>query len=224
MINSPRSIQACKELGIIPSELYKLSMEEYKNKFGIPINTDQKMLKLRYDGYERFRKESISLVVKRREVIISKEKERKIKEKNFKKSKTDNNYVFKSLDKIKEGEKKTFENIKIQQRKNIKSMIKSQIKEELYKKKEQKKEWIQQKREEQLKKEREENKINSKKSEIEAIERRKKIEEKNKEREELVRLRLDRQKKIEDELKKKKQKKQENDQKKLTEEYEKFQK
>ena len=119
MINSPRSIQACKELGIIPNELYKLSIEEYKNKFKIPINTEQKLLKLRYDGYERFRKESISLVVKRREIIITKENERKRKEQNFKKSKTDNNFVLKSLDKIKEGEKKAIENIKIQQRKNI---------------------------------------------------------------------------------------------------------
>ena len=130
MINSPRSIQACKELGIIPSELYKISIEEYKNKFKIPINTEQKLLKLRYDGYERFRKESISLVVKRREIIITKENERKRKERNFKKSNTDNNYTLKSLDKIKEGEKKAIENMKIQQRKNIKNLLKTQIKEE----------------------------------------------------------------------------------------------
>ena len=162
MINSPRTIKACQELSIIPSELYKISLEEYKSTYKLPITMDQKILKLRYDGYEKFRKESISLVVKRREIIITKENERKRKEKNFKKSKTDNNYVFKSLDKIKEGEKKTFENIKIQQRKNIKSMIKSQIKEELYKKKEQKKEWIQQKREEKQKKEKLENEINNK--------------------------------------------------------------
>ena len=35
MINSPRSLRACKELGIIPSELYKISIEEYKNIFNI---------------------------------------------------------------------------------------------------------------------------------------------------------------------------------------------
>jgi len=198
MINSPRSLQACKELGIIPSELYKLSIDEYKDKFKI-INTDQKMLKLRYDGYERFRKESISLVAKRREIIIAKENDKKRNEKNFKKSKTDNNFVLKSVDKIKEGEKKAIENIKIQQRKNIKDMLKSQIREELYKKKEQKKEWILQKREEQLKKDKKENEINSKKSEIEANERRKKIEEKNQEREKQMKKRLDRQRKLEEE-------------------------
>ena len=132
-------------------------MEEYKSTYKLPVTLDQKILKLRYDGYEKFRKETITLVQKRREVIIANENQEKKREKNFKKSKTDSVYIFKSLDKIKVGEKKSIEKFKNQQRKNIKSMLKLQIEEELLKKREQKKEWFQQKREEQLKKEKLEN-------------------------------------------------------------------
>ena len=117
MINSPRTIKACQELGIIPSELYKISLEEYKSTYKLPITMDQKILKLRYDGYEKFRKESITLVQKRREVIIANEYQEKKKEKNFKKSKTDNIYVYKNLDKIKHGEKRLLKNSKINREK-----------------------------------------------------------------------------------------------------------
>ena len=119
---------------------------------------DQKIIKMRYDGYEKFRKESITLVQKRREVIIANENNGKKKPKNIKKSKTNNVYIYKSLDNIKNGEKKAIEKFKSQQRKNIKSMLKSQIEEELLKKRELKKEWIQQKREEKQKKDKLENK------------------------------------------------------------------
>jgi hypothetical protein len=73
MINSPRSLKACKELGILPKELYKISIEEYRSQNPTSITLDQKMLQFRYDGYEKFRKDSISLVRKRREILISKE-------------------------------------------------------------------------------------------------------------------------------------------------------
>jgi hypothetical protein len=152
MINSPRTIKACQELGIIPSELYKISLEEYKSTYKLPLTMDQKIIKMRYDGYEKFRKESITLVQKRREVIIANENNGKKKPKNIKKSKTNIVYIYKSLDNIKNGEKKAIEKFKSQQRKNIKSMLKSQIEEELLKKRELKKEWIQKKREEKQKK------------------------------------------------------------------------
>ena len=200
MINSPRTIKACQELGIIPSELYKISLEEYKSTYKLPLTMDQKIIKMRYDGYEKFRKESITLVQKRREVIIANENNGKKKPKNIKKSKTNIVYIYKSLDNIKNGEKKAIEKFKSQQRKNIKSMLKSQIEEELLKKRELKKEWIQQKREEKQKKDKLENEINNKKAEEEVIERKKKIEEKYQEKEELIIQRLNRQKKMEEQL------------------------
>ena len=68
MINSPRSLKACKELGIIPTELYQISIDEYRSQNPSSFTLDDKMIQFRYDGYEKFRKDSIELVKKRREV------------------------------------------------------------------------------------------------------------------------------------------------------------
>ena len=158
MINSPRSLKACKELGILPAELYKISIEEFRNQNPSTITIDEKILKFRYEGYEKFRKDSIELVKKRREVLINKEKNGR------KAERAETNFVIRSLEKIKEGERKAMENLKNQQKKNIKNIIEEQINREILKKAEKKKEWRQQKREEKLMKERKENEENKKKS------------------------------------------------------------
>ena len=104
MINSPRSLKACKELGILPTELYKISIEEYKSQNPTSFTLEPKMLQFRYEGYEKFRKDSISLVKKRREILIKKENESYT---STKRMKTDNNFLLRSLEKMKEGEKKS---------------------------------------------------------------------------------------------------------------------
>ena len=183
MINSPRSLRACKELGILPTELYKLSIDEYKKKDKAYFTLDQKLLNVRYDGYEKFRNDSIALVKKRREILILREKEKEVKEKDrdklSKKSKSEISFLAKSLEKMKYGEKKAMDNLKNQQRKNIKSIIEDQINHEMLQKMDQKKEWKQQKREEQLLKDKKENEINKKKAEDDLNERIRKIKEKN---------------------------------------------
>ena len=146
MINSPRSLKACQQLGILPIELYQISIEEFKNRNKTSLSIDQKMLKYRYDGFEKFRNESITQARKRREAII--DNENKTKEKT-RKSKSENSFIMRSLEKMKEGEKKAMEHLKNQQRKNIKSIIEDQINHELLKKMEKKNERKQQKREEQ---------------------------------------------------------------------------
>ena len=44
MINSPRSLEACKRRGVEPSELYQLSEEEFRKKYPEVINFTQKIL------------------------------------------------------------------------------------------------------------------------------------------------------------------------------------
>ena len=121
MINSPRSLKACRELGIIPIELYKISIEEFKIQNPSSLPLDQKMLQFRYEGYEKFRKDSINLVKKRREIIINKENENE--DNKNRTVRTMNSFVARSLEKLKEREKKALENLKNQQKKNIKNII-----------------------------------------------------------------------------------------------------
>ena len=104
MINSPRSLKACRELGIIPIELYQISIEEYKKQNPSSFTLDQKMLQFRYEGYEKFRKDTINLVKKRREILINKENE--IEDNKNRTATTMNNFVVISLEKLKEREKK----------------------------------------------------------------------------------------------------------------------
>ena len=163
MINSPRSLRACKELGILPSELYKISIEEYRNQNPASFTLDQKVLTFRYEGYEKFRKDSIALVKRRREILINKENDDNHTT-TSRRIKTENNYVLRSMEKMKEGERKAMENLKNLQKKNIKNIIEQQINREILKKVEKKKEWKQQKREELLMKEKKEVEMIKKKS------------------------------------------------------------
>ena len=201
MINSPRSLKACKELGILPIELYKISIEEYRSQNPNSITLEPKMLQFRYEGYEKFRKDSITLVKKRREILIKKENESYTSTTRLK---TYNNFLTRSLEKMKEGERKAMQNLKNQQKKNIKNIIEDQINKEILKKIELKKEWKQQKREEKLMKVKKENEMIKKKAEDEMNERKKKIEEENQKKEELFRQKIKDQYKLDEEIKKKK--------------------
>ena len=110
MINNPRSIKACKQLGIIPSELYQISLEEYKKQNPDSFNLKPKILQFRYDGHEKLRLDSIALVKKRREEMINNNKNTNAKSKN-------NNEYDKNLEKVKEIEKRAMSNLNNQQKK-----------------------------------------------------------------------------------------------------------
>ena len=212
MINSPRSLKACKELGILPIELYKLSLDEYKNKNKTSFTLEQKMLKMRYDGYDRFRKDSIILVKKRREALIDKEKNKV--ERNVKKSKSDNTYIAESLKKMKEEERKELENLKNQQKHNIINLLETRINEDILKRVEKKNEWRHQKKEEYFKKIKKENEENSEKKKIIDLQNRKEKED--------FRLKLKEKYEQDEEMKKKKQLDYDINQRKYLEENEKF--
>ena len=214
LINSPRSLRACQELGILPEELYKLSLDEYKNKNKTSFTLDQKMLKMRYDGYDRFRKDSIILVKKRREVLIDNEKNKV--ERNVKKSKSDNSYIADSFKKMKEEERKELENLKNQHKHNIINLLETRVNEDILKMVEKKNEWRQHKKDEYYKKIKKENEENSEKKKV--------VEIQNKKEKEDFRLKIKEKYEQDEEMKKKKQLDYDLNQKKYLEENEKFMK
>ena len=62
ILNSPRSLLACKKLGINPSELYYISLEDYKNKNSENKNLPKDILDMKYEEFENFRNKSIEQV------------------------------------------------------------------------------------------------------------------------------------------------------------------
>ena len=124
MINSPRSLRACKELGILPKELYYISLEEYKASNPSSISLIPKALQMRYDGLEKIRKDSINLVKKRRQIIISKEN---VDNYNIKRTKTEGAFGVNSIEKMKEGEKKAIKDLINREKKKIKNIIEEKI-------------------------------------------------------------------------------------------------
>ena len=82
-MNSPRSLEACRQLGIIPRELYFQDFETYSR-----LNPEVKALpkeiqKIRFDNIDSYRKETIQMVIEQREKIININKNR---EKNIDKN------------------------------------------------------------------------------------------------------------------------------------------
>ena len=59
MINSPRSLEACKRIGVDPIELYQLSHDEFKKKYPEIVDLNEKIFKYRYDAEEKIRKETV---------------------------------------------------------------------------------------------------------------------------------------------------------------------
>ena len=137
MINSPRSLQACEQLGVEPLELYQLTLDKFKEKYPELINSNEKLIQIRYDAEEKFREETIKQVKEVRTKIIEdseKKKEETTKDMNKSTTKGYNpggDDVDKKWEKILESEKKAIEKIKKKQRQNIESMIEDQINKEL---------------------------------------------------------------------------------------------
>ena len=88
-MNSPRSLEACKMLGILPQSLYYIDFKTYiqlnPSIFRLPKDLQQK----RFENINKYRKETIEIVKKQRELII--EEQNESKEENKKdKGKPDN--------------------------------------------------------------------------------------------------------------------------------------
>ena len=154
MINSPRSLKACEQLGVEPNELYKLTKEKFKEKYPELINMNEKLIQIRYDAEEKFREETIKQVKEARTKIIEEEEKKKessTKDMNKSNSKYNSGEddVDKKWEKILENENKAIEKIKKKQRQNIESMIEEQINKELMIKVNEAKEIINKRKEEE---------------------------------------------------------------------------
>ena len=73
IINSPRSLEACFRLGVDPPELYMISMDKFKELNPDVRKLSQKMQKYRYDEYDKFRNETITMVKEERQKITDDE-------------------------------------------------------------------------------------------------------------------------------------------------------
>ena len=73
IINSPRSLKACENLGIRTYELYKLTKKQFKEKYPDVFRLSDELFKFRYDSEEKFRLTLIKLVIEERKKIIQKE-------------------------------------------------------------------------------------------------------------------------------------------------------
>ena len=132
-MNSPRSLEACRQLGINPQNLYYVKFKTFCDN-----NPDIKLLKKdlqkrRFDNINSFREEQIEAVKKKREEII-KEQEKALTSQNNnthtlkKKKKLDALNLEKMLGDMKIREEKNIEKIKQKQKNEIFGEIERNIK------------------------------------------------------------------------------------------------
>lgn len=73
ILDSPRSIEACKRQGIRPDELIVKTLEDIKKMYNYKI-LDEKSLLLKQSHYEERRKEKIRVLLEERNQLIEEEK------------------------------------------------------------------------------------------------------------------------------------------------------
>ena len=76
-MNSPRSLEACRMLGILPQSLYYIDFKTY-----IQINPEifrlsKDLQQKRFENINKYRKETIEIVKKQRQLIIDEQNENK---------------------------------------------------------------------------------------------------------------------------------------------------
>ena len=89
VIDSPRSVEACLRVGVKTNELFKLTEDQFRDKYPDVLRLKGDLFKYRYEANEKYRKSMIKLVKEEREKIIKeeKEKEEKIKKEEEKNKK-----------------------------------------------------------------------------------------------------------------------------------------
>ena len=154
-LSSPRSLEACNQLGIAPSELYYYSFQDYIALHPEMMNLDKDIQQYRYDHMEKYRLESINCVKEQRNKIIE-EQEKTQRENKSKLSQKENTnpYSMESrMDGIIENERRAIEKIKLRQKNEIQALIETEVRSELIRNKSEMKEKRIKEKEEQLKNE-----------------------------------------------------------------------
>ena len=194
-IDSPRSLKACEELGILPEELFQIKFDEFIKNSTDMINLSKDAMHLRYNNIEIYRNKLISEVKQRRKNIM-KEMEKK-KEKSKANSRcdeilNDDDIMEREINDMINKGAKTLEKIRQKQKNIIEAQIESKIKKEILKLKSDKKEKLIKDLNDKIKEERrikamlderrwrEKEKLRQKTLEKSFKEKKKRIEEKNK--------------------------------------------
>ena len=165
-MDSPRSLEACRQLGIIPSELYFQDFETFVKLNPEIIGLPKEIQKMRFENIDNYRKETIQMVIDQREKIINNLKYPETQENTKINSNAsvnntniyDNNTVGnensgnldekqipifnldEQLNSIIEKEKKNLEKLKRRQKNEIEAEIETKIKSEMIRQKAQLKE------------------------------------------------------------------------------------
>ena len=74
-MNSPRSLEACKSLGVDPGELYYLEFDEFKTMNPEVKKLPKDLQDYHYEQFEKFRNDTINQIKEARQKIIEAEKE-----------------------------------------------------------------------------------------------------------------------------------------------------
>ena len=146
-MNSPRSLEACRQLGILPEELYYQDFDTYIRMNPEVIGLPKEIQKIRFENIDKYRKETIEMAKTQRERIIE---ELENKNKNEKKDENNNSInkenennnenqeekqqilnLDEQLNTMKDKEKKNIEKLKRRQKNEIEAEIETKIKSEM---------------------------------------------------------------------------------------------
>ena len=132
-IDSPRSLQACEELGILPEELFYQNFDEFLNNNPDMITLSKDILKKRFNNIDEFRRRSIKEArMKRRQIII--EKSMTVNHSIGNNLANNDNFDFeKDFHEMEIKERKEIEKIKQRQKNQLETEIEVKIKAELLK-------------------------------------------------------------------------------------------
>ena len=75
-MNSPRSLEACRQLGILPESLYYIDFKTYVQYNPEIIRLSKDIQQIRFDKINKYREETIQLVKDKREEIINNEEKK----------------------------------------------------------------------------------------------------------------------------------------------------
>ena len=142
-MNSPRSLEACRQLGINPKSLYYVKFKTYLQTNPEIFRLSKELQKKRFDNINTYREEMIEAVKKKRDEIIKEQEKAETAQTNVnnnkstggKKKKLDVLNLEKMLGDLKEREEKNIEKIKKKKKKEILSEKEKKIKKKIKKNK-----------------------------------------------------------------------------------------
>ena len=122
-MRSPRSLEACRQLGIRPRSLYYIDFETFVKNNPEIIRLKKDIQEKRFENINKYRQKMIEAVKQRREEIIEEQEEKKVFKSNTNinnnNKKTEILNLEKMLEDIRTKEEKNIEKIKQKQKNEI---------------------------------------------------------------------------------------------------------